>query len=63
MNVNVIQKPLPHCPIPYGHPLFTGFVPAAETDIRKTWQRATGIKDDYELVLSHDWLSDGGFAK
>jgi hypothetical protein len=63
MNVTVIQKPAPHCPIPFGHPLFAGFVPAKETDIRRTWARsAPQYGDDYDRVMRDDWLSaPGGF--
>lgn len=46
MNITVIQKPLPHCPIPYGHPLHTGYVPAEETKIWRTWER---YADDYDM--------------
>lgn len=57
MNITVIRKPAPHCPIPYGHSLYTGFVPADETDITKTWHRHakfghkhTQYGDDFDLV-------------
>lgn len=42
MNVNVILKPDPHCPIPYGHPLYRGFVPSEHTNIMETWAKALG---------------------
>jgi len=63
VNIVVIKKPAPHCPIPFGHPLFTGFVPSHETDIRRTIARsAPRYGDDFDLVNRHDWLSaPGGF--
>ena len=52
MNVQVIRKPALHCPIPYGHALYKGYVPHEDTDIRKTWARATqaDMLDDFELT-------------
>lgn len=68
MNIIVINKPAPHCPIPFGHPLFNGFVPSSETDVRRTIARATAhaYSDDYDRVydrvIRDDWLSaPGGF--
>lgn len=63
MNIIVINKPAPHCPIPYGHPLFSGFVPSHETDIRRTMARhAPHYGDDYDRIMRDDWLSaPGGF--
>ncbi len=62
MNVIVIKKPEPHCPIPYGHPLFAGFVPAEQTDVRRTWARSVAAYgDDYDTVSRQDWLNVGGF--
>ena len=60
MNVNVIIKPFPHCPIPYGHPLYRGFVPSEHTNIVNTWAKSLG--DDYDLVQRQDWL-DRGFKQ
>ena len=64
MNITVILKPAPHCPIPYGHSLYMGFVPADETDITKTWSRCASYGDDYDLTerTSHLDLM-GEFAK
>ena len=64
MNITVILKPAPHCPIPFGHPLYLGFVPTEYTDIRRTWARHAPIEygDDYDRVMAEDWLSaPGGF--
>lgn len=64
MNVIVILKPAPHCPIPFGHPLFTGYVSAEETRIERTFRRHAPNKygDDYDRVTRDDWLSaPGGF--
>jgi hypothetical protein len=64
MNINTILKPHPHCPIPHGHPCYRGYVPAAQTDIRKTWANcalnmrgfAARYQDDYELTDALDYL-------
>jgi hypothetical protein len=57
MNINTIPKPHPHCPIPHGHPCYRGYVPAAQTDIRRTWERsAARYQDDYELTDALDYL-------
>jgi len=57
MNIHEIPKPHPHCPIPHGHPCYRGYVPATQTDIRKTWERsAARIQDDYELTDALDYL-------
>lgn len=64
MNINVINKPHPHCEIPYGHPLYSGYIPAEDTNIRQTWKKVAPehYGDDYDLVISQDWLSaPGGF--
>lgn len=63
MNVSIILKPAPHCPIPYGHPLYDGFIPAEDTDIRKRFARAAPqYGDDYDRVMRDDYLSaPGGF--
>lgn len=64
MNVTVKLKPAPHCEIPYGHPLFDGYVPAEDTNIRRTFAKAAPQRygDDYDLVMHQDWLSSpGGF--
>lgn len=64
MNIIVIQKPAPHCPIPDGHPLYRGYVPSEKTDIRRTWSRHAPIEygDDYDRVMREDYLSaPGGF--
>jgi hypothetical protein len=64
MNIVTINKPAPHCVIPVGHPCHRGYVPAAETDIRRTFTLAEigDIRDDYELVQQQDWMSaPGGF--
>ena len=60
MNIVTIQKPAPHCPIPYGHPLHKGYVPAEETKIWRTWERFSA-GDDYDRVQREDWLEVGGF--
>lgn len=63
MNIVTINKPAPHCPIPFGHPLFIGYVPADHTDIRRTLAKsAQAYGDDYDRVMRDDWLSaPGGF--
>jgi len=63
VSIVIIQKPAPHCPIPADHPLFDGYVPAEDTDIRRTWAKAAPrYGDDFDLVNRHDWLSaPGGF--
>lgn len=63
MNISVILKPAPHCPIPRGHPLYNGYEPADETDIRRRFARASDqYGDDYDRVMREDWLSaPGGF--
>ncbi|WP_448506589.1 hypothetical protein [Immundisolibacter sp.] len=42
MNIIVINKPAPHCLIPYWHPCYLGYVPAEKTDIREDWLSAPG---------------------
>lgn len=63
MNIIVKNKPAPHCDIPFGHPLFRGYVPSERTDIRRTWAKAApAYGDDYDRVQRDDWLSaPGGF--
>ena len=64
MNTILILKPVPHCPIPFGHPCFRGYTPAEHTDIRETWNRHAPYQtgDDYDRVLAEDHLSAiGGF--
>ena len=57
MNIHEIPKPHPHCPIPCGHPCYRGYVPSAQTDIRRTWERsAARYQDDYELTDAFDYL-------
>lgn len=64
MNIVIIQKPAPHCPIPFGHPLFNGFVPANETNIRHTWARsALAYGDDYDLTDNLGYLETPGAFK
>jgi len=64
MNIHEIPKPHPHCPIPHGHPCHRGYVPATQTDIRKTWERsADRIQDDYELTDALDYLERPGAFK
>lgn len=58
MQTTTIQKPAPHCPIPYGHPLYRGYVPADNTDIRDTFKR---YADDYDMTERLDWLEPGNF--
>ncbi len=52
MNIHVIPKPHPHCPIPDGHPLYEGYVAADKTDIRRTFQRHQphAYGDDFDAV-------------
>lgn len=62
MNVNIINKPAPHCPIPEGHELYSGYIAAERTDIRRTWAKAINYQpDDYDRVQREDWLEIGGF--
>lgn len=49
MNVTTIRKPAPYCPIPFGHPLFSGYVPADQTNIRRTFRRHADYADDYDM--------------
>lgn len=65
MNIVTIQKPAPHCPIPYGHPLHKGYVPADETKIWETWARCSrGYADDYDMTERTAHLDMiGEFAK
>jgi hypothetical protein len=46
IQVIVIQRPFPHCPIIYPHPL-ADYTPSHKTDIRQTWAR-------YETPYAHD---------
>lgn len=59
MQTQTILKPAPHCPIPKGHPLYRGYVPADETNIRNTWAKCLG--DDYDNTTRLGWLEVGGF--
>lgn len=40
IQVVVIAKPHPHCPITFGHPCFRGYVPSGKTNIRRTFALA-----------------------
>jgi hypothetical protein len=65
MNTMTIPKPYPHCPVPEGHPCFIGYVPAENTDIRRTFQRHQphAYGDDYDAVERSAHLDlPGGFA-
>jgi hypothetical protein len=64
MNITVILKPAPHCPIPYGHSCHRGYVPAEDTDITQTWHKHAQYGDDYDLVERTAHLDMmGDFAK
>jgi hypothetical protein len=64
MNIHEIPKPHPYCPIPHGHPCHRGYVPAVQTDIRRTFALAsnepvsysTRYMDDYALTDALDYL-------
>jgi hypothetical protein len=62
MNIIEFQTPAPSCLVPITHP---ARAVKRDPDVAETWAQysVADLKDDYELVLSHDWLSDGGFAK
>lgn len=64
MSAQVINKPFPHCAIPYGHPCFRGYVPAEFTDIRQTWAYIThgchAVGDDYDHNTRTDHMSAPG---
>lgn len=49
MNIHTIPKPHPHCPIPEGHPLYSGYIKAEQTDIRRTFAKHA-VGDDYDDV-------------
>ena len=59
-NVIVFSAPAPSCLIPITHP---ARAVSRDADVSRTFAqyRTNDLKDDYELVQSHDWLSNGDF--
>lgn len=57
---NVISHPHPHCLVPVRRDP-NAYVPAEDTDIRKTWARTRSLESDYERTTRLDWMEIGGF--
>ena len=58
MNVIEFLTPAPSCLIPITHP---ARAVSREADVSRTFAqyRTSDLLDDYELVQSQDWLSNG----
>ncbi len=67
--MSAYATPIPYCPLPLGDTR-RGYVKAEDTDVARAIEEHApilvsgigDIRDDYETVEQHDWLSaPGGF--